>query len=498
MTSEENLKKFLNHLTSVLSKEQIITEQSAIDKELNNRFGFKKEVPAILLPKNREETIAIVEFANQEKVPLYPISKGENYGYGEKLPSEEGVVLLNLNNLDSILEIDPIACHAKVEPGVTQEMLYEYLNTYHPLYQCDVTGANKESSILGNTIDGGFGHTPIGYRRKHIFNMEVLLGSGEILNTSHLPGAGPDLTGLFIQSNFGIVLSITIPIMRKPEVLELCLLGHPHDETLFQSLNEYNILKQREVFNSIIHIGNATRAALTLKPQLEMIDNQKALQLVKMPLSPSNTWTAMASISGTKSEVKAKKKIIKAHFNEYGSTHFFSKSRIQFLKKWGGVLAPHLKHIMNSIGELYNLQAGVPSDYPVDNMNADSAMGYYFIGSTVRAEKKVLGEYLRLITNLYAHGGYSCPITLNFVEPGLILSVTNFLFNKNDPDEVTKAKRFYVDTVEELNKADFPLYRQNILEHKFAFKDKERLEILRFLKKQLDPNGIIAPKRYIY
>lgn len=75
-------------------------------------------------------------------------------------------------------------------------------------------------SVIGNSLDRGWGYTPNGDNCSHICGMEVVMADGTLLRTGmgQLEGAkcwqlfkngyGPGFDGLFNQSNYGIVVKM--------------------------------------------------------------------------------------------------------------------------------------------------------------------------------------------------------------------------------------------------------------------------------------------------
>src|SRR3546814_18291106 len=47
----------------------------------------------------------------------------------------------------------------------------------------DCTGAGPDTSIVGNILDRGFGHTPYGNRAQYISCLEIVLADGRVLRT---------------------------------------------------------------------------------------------------------------------------------------------------------------------------------------------------------------------------------------------------------------------------------------------------------------------------
>ena len=116
------------------------------------------------------------------------------------------------------MELNEKLGYVTVEPGVTQRQLFDFLREKRSRLWMDATGSSPDCSLIGNTLERGFGHTPYGDHFANVCGMEAILPNGEVLRTGFggLPGAkaaqvyrwgaGPVLDGLFTQSNFGISL----------------------------------------------------------------------------------------------------------------------------------------------------------------------------------------------------------------------------------------------------------------------------------------------------
>jgi FAD/FMN-containing dehydrogenase len=66
-----------------------------------------------------EEVQAIVRIANEHRLPLGPIGRGKNNGYGGAAPQLRGVLMLDFRNMKQVLEINEELGYAIVEPGVS-------------------------------------------------------------------------------------------------------------------------------------------------------------------------------------------------------------------------------------------------------------------------------------------------------------------------------------------------------------------------------------------
>ena len=144
---------------AILGGEGVEFNASRIAAETENTLGYHVPVLGILYPRNVRQVMEIVRAANEHKTPLYPVSRGANIGYGEKSPAARNQVVVNLRRMNAIRKYNEIEGSVTVEPGVTQKQLYEFLLACKAPFRMDATGAGLFSSIIGNSLDGGFGHT---------------------------------------------------------------------------------------------------------------------------------------------------------------------------------------------------------------------------------------------------------------------------------------------------------------------------------------------------
>ena len=138
---------------------------------------------AVVAPASVEEVQAILKVLNKAKIPVYPISTGKNLGYGSAAPVQRGQVVMDLRRMNRILEVDPDLCTALVEPGVTYQQLYDYLQEKKlPLwFSCPAPSAI--AGPVGNMVDRGVGYTPYGEHFLFSCGMEVVLADGQLLRT---------------------------------------------------------------------------------------------------------------------------------------------------------------------------------------------------------------------------------------------------------------------------------------------------------------------------
>ena len=126
----------------------------------------------------------IVHAANAHKVPLYPISTGNNIGLGSRSASVAGqVVVLVGRKMNSIVTIDEKLAFAVVEPGVSYQALYDELVRRGNKLMLDVTSGPPQGGMIGNALDKGAGYSPYFDHFGFSCGLEIVLGNGEVLRT---------------------------------------------------------------------------------------------------------------------------------------------------------------------------------------------------------------------------------------------------------------------------------------------------------------------------
>jgi 4-cresol dehydrogenase (hydroxylating) len=179
--------------TAVLGSACVVSDLIHRSAAERATFQTSQKIPVILRPVDRQQVSEIVRIANRYGVPLYPVSSGKNWGYGSRVPPVTDCALLDLSRMDQIVEFNEQLGYVTVQPGVTQKALIKFLKHQKSKLWMDATGSSPDCSLIGNAMERGFGHTPYGDHFSHVCGLEVVLASGEIVETGYAPlrhGAG--------------------------------------------------------------------------------------------------------------------------------------------------------------------------------------------------------------------------------------------------------------------------------------------------------------------
>jgi 4-cresol dehydrogenase (hydroxylating) len=268
----------LGEWRALLGDSNVLVDDQALTHYSRTTSSSSRRPAAILKPGTRDEVVQLVSIARRCRTPLYPLSTGQNWGYGDACAVYDGQVIVDLGRMNRIEHVDSALGYAVIEPGVTQGQLSRHLAEQGVPYWIDCTGSGPNSSLIGNILERGFGHSPYGNRFQSFSGMEVVLGSGEVLRTGfgHFPGArtthlypygiGPYLDGIFTQSNFGIVTKLGLWLVPIPESFCPYIVLFDEDKDLLEALPQLQKLRLDRILQSVPHIGNDLRALASDAP----------------------------------------------------------------------------------------------------------------------------------------------------------------------------------------------------------------------------------------
>jgi 4-cresol dehydrogenase (hydroxylating) len=524
--------------TQVVGAQFIRTDSEALNKYARSTGGRGTVPLAILFPICAEEVQKIVRIASQYEIPVYPISRGKNWGYGDACAATDGQVILDFKRMNRIVKVDSTFGYALIEPGVTQGQLCEFLKKHKTGLWMDATGAGPDASIVGNALERGYGHTHYGDHFRTMCGLEVVMPNSEIVRTGfdHLPnakasqvygyGIGPTLEGLFTQSNFGIVTQMGLWLSPEPEEF-LAFFGQiGSEEEFFETLDRLSSLRRRGVLQSTIHIANDLRIFSGRgRFPWELASADKALpEKVRIQLRQkyqAKKWTFTGAIYGTKEQVKAvRQALVKTLAPQ--KLIFLNDRKLQkaeniltFLGKFGfknSNFAQNLKSKLELTTPLFNLLKGIPTEETLKGSawkirGEIPAKGYdpLKVGAGILWQAPVLPasslhakEVLGIVQPIFARHGFDCPLTFALINERAMTCVMNVFFDKSNKSETLRALACHHEVGESLIKCGYYSYRSSAQGIKGLHAIKTPYwNLLRQIKKAIDPQNILSPGRYI-
>lgn len=500
--------------------------------------GHRRRISGVVMPRSVEEVQRVVAIANSfaplEHVALYPISQGKNWGLGSKLPVRDGAIIVDLARMRRILEINDRFGYTVIEPGVTQQQLFDALRPFSARLFFNVTGSGTETSIIGNCLERGVGYLTT--RAENLLNLEVVLGNGEIIrtgfghyslaHTQHLYkyGVGADLNGLFMQSNFGIVTRATFELNFIAEQHAAILCGLRDERYFDDFIDRLAELRRGGAIGTAFHIGNAERLRSTLIPKLsEQLLHRKGVTLQasqrlaekilfqEMP----NSWSALGSIQGSKLSIASTFRLVKQAMGRFGAVKLFTDTKLALIKRTCKQLSFlkrfAVKHqFVKAFEAVYGLTKGIPTDMPLKSLAAegpnstsnyldidDSDFGLMFVTPLIPMIGACVREVLELTRSVFSRHGFAAYITFNMCNAKTLEGVINLLFDRSNVQSVESAHRCVEELTQQFCLRGYIPYRVGIQGMPYIVNEQDSFwQLLKNMKTTLDPNNLIAPGRY--
>jgi len=215
---------------AIVGDKYAVTDAADIAPYLTEERGlFHGRSPLVLRPGSTAEVSAICKLATEHKIALVP--QGGNTGLVGGQTAHHGEVVISLRRLDKIREIDAASNTMTCEAGVVLQIAQQKAAEADRLFPLSL-GAEGSCTIGGNlsTNAGGTGALAYGVAREMALGLEVVLADGRVLNLlSKLKkdNTGYDLRNLFIgaEGTLGIITAATLKLFPKPRAIETAYVG---------------------------------------------------------------------------------------------------------------------------------------------------------------------------------------------------------------------------------------------------------------------------------
>jgi D-lactate dehydrogenase (cytochrome) len=195
----------------------------------------------VLRPGTVAEVAAILKLANETGTAVVP--QGGNTGLvGGQIP-QGGEILISLTRLDRIREVDAASNTMTCEAGVVLIKAQAAAAEADRLFPLSL-GAEGSCTIGGNLSSnaGGTGALAYGVARDLVVGLEVVLADGRVLNGLNKlkkDNTGYDLKNLFIgaEGTLGIITAAVVKLFARPRSFETAFVGVPSPQAALDLLN---------------------------------------------------------------------------------------------------------------------------------------------------------------------------------------------------------------------------------------------------------------------
>lgn len=501
----------------------ILTNKESILPFSHNITALNREIKGVAFPQSTGEVIELVKLANEKGISLYPVSTGKNWGYGSKLPVKDHCVIVVLSKLNKIHEINVEKAYAVVEPGVTQQQLYDEIKKRGIPLLLNCTGSSSQTSIIGNCLEKGIGY--FSSRDSDVLNFEIVNGKGEIFSSDSENAIGPDLKELFFQSNFGIITKAGIRLMRKPQKIVALSSALEDEKKIDQFIDAINYLRKRGILKSNFRIGNKNRSMSTIIPLLtDIIMDEEKTTYEKAKLKAgyiykkhiTSAWTAIGPVYGSNKEVKYYLDEIKKTLAKFGPIRYYTEKELSSFKKLLSFFKflPPVRdrfYLLQSAEPLVGLSFGKPTDAAIQSLNYnkhtpldrnmdpdEGTTGLWFLAPVIPFKGTEVKNILSEVENICNKHCFEIFISLNVCSETSLKCIINIFFDKESKSETEKAYICKNELLNYLKLHNYVPYRLGIDDmKKMAQPESPYWRIIKKIKHLFDPNAVIAPERYI-
>jgi glycolate oxidase len=213
--------EIIQELTRLIGPDLVLTApEDLLVYAFDGTAALQQQPGCVVFARDTADIQAVLRLAQRTRTPV--VTRGSGTGLsGGSLPVPGCIVLCTVR-MNRILEVDRANLTLLTEPGATTVQIAEAAAAVGLFYPPD-PGSMKISTIGGNVAEnsGGLRGLKYGITRNYVMGLEVVLPDGEILFTGNKcvkDVAGYSLKDLFIGSEgtLGVITRILLRLIPQP------------------------------------------------------------------------------------------------------------------------------------------------------------------------------------------------------------------------------------------------------------------------------------------
>jgi 4-cresol dehydrogenase (hydroxylating) len=529
---------FLDRLRSFLGPSGISNEQAVRESFARTMLPQGTWPAAVAWPSSREDVQNILREASAASIPVYPISRGKNWGYGDACASLDGCLILDLSRMNRIIELNTELAYAVIEPGVSQGQLVEYLTTHQCPLMVDANGAGPDASLIGNILERGFGHSRYGDRFSNCCNFEVVLADGTLVNTGfgaytqaqaqhvYKHGIGPSLDGLFTQSNLGIITRLTIWLMPKTEHSCFFFVALKEARTIGPFMDRLRPLFLSGTLRSTFHCFNDRRLLCgDTRFPWDQADGKQALEVQHPDVFKKlcrqfrvPAWGGSGGLTGTVLEVRAARQAIRRALRglEGHRLIFLQERSLRGIERAVKIIGyiPRFRPLTQYVKKIrmgVEILKGTPLREPLKGASWRSRAavldehdplanqaGLIWISPVLPMTARALADVLIPCEKTIHQFGFEFQVTVSCLNARAVCAVISICFDRQSDEERARAKACHQQLLSDLTEKGFIPYRSaSVFPTTLWDASPDYWRAVERLKAAWDPAQILAPNHYV-
>jgi len=424
------------------------------------RGSYRGNTPLLLKPATTEEVSRALAICNETSTPVVP--QGGNTGLvGGQIPFN-GEILLSLERLNRIRHVDKAGANMIVEAGAILANVQRAADDAD--MQFPLSLASEGSATIGGNLStnaGGVHVLRYGMARELVLGLEVVLADGrvlEMLRTLRKDNTGYDLKQLFLgaEGTLGIITAAALKLFPKPAetVIAFAAVRDPASAVAL-----------------LAHMQNATGgqvSAFELVPRIGIDLVTKHIPGTSDPLTAPSPWYVLAeATSGASFDLK---RIVEEALSDTDlvTDAVIATSEAQRVALWK--LRENMSEAQKKEGPSLKHDIAVPVAAIPD-----------FIAKATAAVLKALPD--------------ARPVTFGHLGDGNL----HFNFNVADVSKRAEIARIVHDIVHEFGGSISAEHGIGVMKRDelLRYKNTAEIEIMRALKRTLDPKNILNPGKIL-
>lgn len=506
---------------AVLGFDNVEYQRSKFAAEERTTFVIDRQIVALLRPGNAEELQQVVRIAKQAHISLYTISAGKNWGLGSALPTANQCALVRLDRMNNITDFNEELAYVRVQPGVSFKQLWDFLEAQQSDLMLDGIAGSQHASIVGNTMERGQGVGLSADRFANVCGMEVILPNGECIKTGFAAfdhsknkslakwGLGPQLDGLFTQSNFGIVTELTLWLRPKPKHFQCVVFHLEREEALDNAIDALRQLRLEglpislRVYNDIRMFSTGTQYPWEAADhETPLSESLKAKLRKRMKVG---RWVGIAGLySINKSMAKAERKLVRERLKplvdrlEIYTDRNINRARQLNEKQKDFLVRKSLLRgfVTDDVLNITYWRKKQPVPAQKDLLRDRVGMLWYC--PVVPAEGKLVRELAKVTADIHHQFSFEMNIGFLSITARTFDTTGVLLYDLDEEGEGERALACLNALQNAYREAGFTSYRLGLpTMHEMENMDDATRQFLLSLKSHLDPEDIFSPGRYV-
>jgi len=284
-------------LTSLLGSDTVRTDAAEVAPYLvDHRSLYHGRALAVLLPREVEQVVRIIEWCNEHRVGLVP--QGGNTSYcGGATPDESGQqLLLSMRRLNRVRAVDADNFSMTVEAGCVLAQVQQAAAAAERFFPLSL-GSEGSCQIGGNlaTNAGGLNVVRFGMARELVLGIEAVLPNGALLNglkSLRKDNTGYDLKDLLIgaEGTLGVITAASLKLWPQQKSSATALIGINAPE---QALALLGLLRSS---------AGERLSSFELMPRAAMELTTRHIEGVIDPLGTPYAWYVLCELTSAAAE----------------------------------------------------------------------------------------------------------------------------------------------------------------------------------------------------